>query len=86
MFVDHQIAGGEVGVGFELLAVGAVLLLAGLFGGRLLPLGEDSQLHLRVLKAVGQPAHGDDHLAGPGQFLELEVHSGPDLLLPEEGL
>ena len=52
VLVDHQIARGEVGVGLQLLPVGGVLRAAGLLASRLLPLGEDGQLQLRVLKAA----------------------------------
>ena len=86
VLVDHQVAGGEVGVGLQLLPVGGVPPGAGLPGGGFLSLCEDGQLDGGVLKAAGQPPHGDDHLAGLGKLLELEVHGGFDLLLPEEGL
>ena len=62
--VDDQIAGGQVGEGIELLAVGRLRLRPGTGapGGAVekLALGEDGELDRRVLHAVGQGPVGQE--------------------------
>ena len=86
VLVDHQVAGGEVGIGLELLAVGGLLFLPGPLLGGCLALGDDGQLQVGVLHAAGQAAHGEHDLSRFGQGLGGELHPGGHLLLPQEGL
>ena len=85
VLMHHQIAGGQVGVGVQLLPVGDGLGFP-LLAQQGLPLGEDGQPPHRVLHAGGEAAHGDHRLAVGGQVVELEVHGGLPPLLPQEGL
>ena len=86
VLVDHQIAGGQVGEGVHLPAVGGVLEPLALFPGAVRPLGEHGVGTADVVKPGGQPPHGDGDAPRLGQAVELEVHGGTDLPLPQEGL
>ena len=91
VLVDHQVPGGQVGVGLQLLPVGGALLGGGPGAGGfscapLLTLGDDGQLQIRVLQPAGQSPHREDDLPRLGQGLQGEVHPGLHLLLPQEGL
>ena len=88
--VDHQVPGGEVGVAEELLAA---VLFGGAAGGGLpgggggeLPLGEDGQAQLGVLRPGGEGSHGQAHLPGPGQGAAVKVQGGGDAPLLEHPL
>ena len=85
VLVYHQVAGRQVGVGAQLLPVGHRLAPA-LFAQQGLPLGEHGEAPHRVLHAGGEPPHGNHRLAVAGQLVELEIHGGGHLLLPQEGL
>ena len=75
VLVDHQVAGGQVRVGLELLPVGVLFDPLALPHGRSgeLPLRQHRQLQGRPLAAGGQGADGQPHLAcrrhgGAGQI------------------
>ncbi len=86
--VDHQVAGGQVGVGLDPLAA-VVPAGAGLFrfaahrGGEL-ALGEHGQLQLRVLTPGAEGAHADEHGAPPGHLGTGKVQGGGDLSLAQQ--
>ena len=72
VFVHHQIAGGQVGKGVQLLPVGGAGFLRGLSPLRLAPgdelaLGEDCQPVHGVFHSVGQAALGQQNLPRLGQ-------------------
>ena len=88
VLVDHQVPGGQVGEGFQLLPVGPLGLggpaLPG--GGRSAPLRQDGELPVGEVEAPGEPAHRQEDAAGLGQGVEGLVHGGVELFLPEHGL
>ena len=86
VLMNHQVAGGQVGVGLQLLPVGGVFPGPRLFDGPRVALCDDGQLDGWILHSPGQAAHGDDRLPRPGQLLHLEIHSRLYLLLPEQSL
>ena len=86
VLVDHQVAGGEVGVGLELLAVGGLLFLPGPLLGGGLALGDDGQLQVGVFHTAGQAAHSEHDLTRFGQGLGGEFYPRGHLLLPQKGL
>ena len=88
VLVDHQVPGGQIRIGLQLLPVGGLLFdRAGpLSNAAGLALGDDCQLQPGVLHPPGQPPHSEEDLPRPGQGLQGEVHPGFYLLLPEEGL
>ena len=86
MLVDHQVPGGQVGIGLQLLPVGGRLPGPGLFQCRPLSLGEYRQTGLRVLHPGGQAAHRDQGLPRPREGLGLELHRRPEALLPQQHL
>ena len=83
LLVDHQIAGGQIRKGAELLAVGGAALFGGGSGPALLPadelaLAEHRQTDLRVLHARGQAALDEEDLPGLRQLPAGEHEMGPD--------
>ena len=86
VLMHHQVAGGKVGIGAQLLPVGHRLGLPFFPPGLRAPLGEHSQPRAGEFHAPGHPAHGDHRFSGGGQLMELEIHGGPYLLLPQQGL
>ena len=89
VLVDHIVPHGQVRVALDALAVGRQLFPGpGLFapGADQLGVGEHRQLDARVLHARGEGPHADADLAEVRQPLQLRVHQGGDVLLPEEVL
>ena len=83
--VDHQVAGGEVGVGLDFLAVGFLLQLQPLLrGGGELALGQHRQLQVRPLAACRQSPQGDADLPGFGHGCVFQVHRGGDAPLLQQ--
>ena len=85
MGVDHQVPGGQVRVGLELLLI-AVPPGPGLFGpagqGRgQLPLRQHRQPPLRIFAPGGQGPHGNEHRALFRGLFPGQVHGGGDLPL-----
>ena len=81
--MDHQVSGGQVRVGLELLLI-AVPPGPGLFGpagqGRgQLPLRQHRQPPLRIFAPGGESAHGNEHRALFRGLLPGQVHGGGDL-------
>ena len=89
--VDHQITGGQIGVGLDLLPVTVALgrlsppLLPADRGGEL-SLGEDRQLQLGPLRPGGETAQGDPDLPRRGHGRPLEVQRRGNLPLLENPL
>ena len=82
MGVDHQVPGGQVRVGLELLLI-AVPPGPGLFGpagqGRgQLPLRQHRQPPLRIFAPGGQGSHGNEHRALFRGLFPGQVHGGGD--------
>ena len=84
VLMDHQVPGGQVGIGFEFGAVGH--RPARLFGGGALPLGEDGKAQGGELQPRREAPHGNDGFPRLGQGVEGEVHGGAHALLPQESL
>ena len=80
--MHHQIPGGEIGKGLQLLAVG-VLFQFQLFlgGGRQLALRQHRQLQLRPFAACGQGPYGDPQLAGGGHGGAFQIQHRRDVPL-----
>ena len=86
VLVNHQVTGGQVGIGLQLLPVGGIPLPPGPAHRRTAPLGDHRQLDLGIFHTGGQAAQGDDDLPRLWQVLQLKFHSGLHLLLPQQGL
>ena len=83
--MHHQVAGGQVGEGLQLLAVGVLFQLQ-LFlgGGRQLALRQHRQLQGRPLAACGQGPNGDPQLAGLRHSGPLQIQHSRDSPLLQE--
>ena len=87
VFVHHEIARREVGIGFDALPVGGQLFarLRGLAASPdKLGVGQDREADARVLVASGHRAHGDTALSVRRQTLEGRVDEGVDALVAEK--
>ena len=69
VLVDHQIPGGQIRIGLQLLPVGGLLFdrAGALLGSAGLALGDDRQLQPGILHPPGQPAHSEEDLSRPRQ-------------------
>ena len=69
VLVDHQIPGGQIRIGLQLLPVGGLLFdwAGALFGSAGLALGDDRQLQPGILHPPRQPAHREEDLSRPRQ-------------------
>ena len=78
--VDHQIAGGQIGIGLKLLAVRFCAARPGLFLLRRqkLPLRQHRQRDLSVFDARRQRPQGDLRRAGGGQRFHVEIQRRGD--------
>ena len=90
--MNHQIAGGQIGEGAELLPVGGAGFLpgSGLFldfpPAEKLALGENGQMAQGILHAIGQAAVGEQNLSGTRQGGQGNTDKRGQVFAPEHFL